>query len=98
MWLPVQVALVTCLTFVFIICSIGCVTNSLRIVGGNNALHGRVEICSSSVWGTVCDDSWDNNDARVVCRQLGYTGGTASKLLVIICNLELAPLRVEINN
>ena len=44
----------------------------IRLVGGMNLWEGRVEVFLSNEWGTVYDYGADSNDARVVCRQLGY--------------------------
>lgn len=48
----------------------------VRLVGGQDKYEGRVEIFHNGVWGTVCDDDWDINDAHVVCRQLQFSGAT----------------------
>ena len=47
------------------------VQGAIRLQGGSST-HGRVEICNSNTWGTVCDDSWRVLEARVACGQLGF--------------------------
>ena len=45
----------------------------MRLVNGGSSLEGRLEVCLNGVWGTICDQSWDDTDAGVACSQMGYS-------------------------
>jgi len=45
---------------------------TVRLVNGNSVREGRLEVYHNRTWGTVCDDDFNNVDARVACRSLGY--------------------------
>lgn len=48
-------------------------SDSIRLVNGSFATNGRLEVRlkGRGSWGTVCDDGFTKNDARVACRELG---------------------------
>jgi hypothetical protein len=48
---------------------------SVRLNQGYNATMGAVEVHNKGRWQTVCDVSFGNLDAQVVCRSLGFTSG-----------------------
>ena len=61
----------------------GCRHGDVRLVDGNSPNEGRVEICIDNQWGTVTSHGWSSNDAKVVCRQLGYpTDGKTWNVIV----------------
>lgn len=60
---------------------LGCDDGAVRLLGGGFENEGTIQVCYGNLWGLVSDNTWDENDARVVCRQLGYAGG--SKLMNI---------------
>ena len=48
------------------------IIQELRLVGGDNARSGRVEIKIEGTWAQVCGDLWNFNDSLVVCHYLGF--------------------------
>ena len=72
-----------------------CNETDIRLVNGTSPASGTLEICLDGRWGLVCSDSWDANDAAVVCRQLGFpTTSWSSHYIWVTCmhTFHLQPL------
>ncbi|XP_046556896.1 soluble scavenger receptor cysteine-rich domain-containing protein SSC5D-like [Haliotis rubra] len=46
-------------------------SSTIRVEPGHGNTRGRLQVFHDGIWGTVCDDSFGNPDARVACRALG---------------------------
>ena len=55
-----------------------CVDGDMLLYNGSllspNLTEGTVLVCYNNTYGTVCDDFWDELEAKVVCQNLGYSG------------------------
>ena len=53
-----------------------CSMGDIRLaVAGSVINGGKVEMCIDGSWIVVCGNMFDNLDAEVACRQLGYPHG-----------------------
>ncbi|KAL3865898.1 hypothetical protein ACJMK2_043246 [Sinanodonta woodiana] len=52
--------------------------NSVRLSVNGSFHYGQVLVYMYGIWGQICDDFWDDSDAQVSCRQMGYMGGVAT--------------------
>ena len=51
----------------------------VRLANGPTKYEGRVEVHHNGEWGTVCDDGWDLNDAQIICKELKFGPGVATR-------------------
>ena len=61
---------------IFLAVSATCTYGDIRLVNGGTPYEGRIEVCVSNQWGTICDDYWSTpmyRNAQVACRQLGFS-------------------------
>ena len=70
-----------CNSLILTLSLVACQPGSVRLSYSTVPLQGTLGICSNETWHTLCDRCWDNNDAAVVCHQLGYSRiGTQTKI------------------
>ena len=46
----------------------------IRLFNGSSVSDGEVQYCLGSTWTPVCGDDWDESEAAVACRHLGFAG------------------------
>ena len=79
-----------CVFYAYITCVCStdlCNDWDVKLTGGTVMNEGRLELCLHQRWGTVSDGTWSNEEAQVVCRQLGYSTEGSS---VLLCTVTIA--------
>ena len=73
-----------CLSYYYLECTGTELQERIRLKDGRNKFEGRVEVCDGITWKTVCNRGWEAEEAKVACRQLGFSGSLdrKSKLLL----------------
>jgi len=49
-----------------------CTHGEVRLEGGVNATHGRLELCREGIWTSVCAESLPIAVAQLICDKFGH--------------------------
>ena len=71
--LLVKVIVILIFKFIFVYSVVKCKHGDIRLAGTSYNTIGRVELCLNGTWGTICSNGFDDKDASVICKQLGYS-------------------------
>lgn len=51
----------------------------MRLVNGTTFNEGRLEVRHLGIWGSICDDDFNEDAAKIACSQLGFAGSATIK-------------------
>ncbi|XP_021378643.1 deleted in malignant brain tumors 1 protein-like [Mizuhopecten yessoensis] len=60
------------------VAALSCPYTNIRLTGGVGPWEGRLEVFHSGSWGTVCGQGFEQPEADVVCKMLGYDSSDAA--------------------
>ena len=51
---------------------VDCEDGDIQLVGGSSETEGTIQVCFNNQWGLISDSGWNEKNAQVVCRELGF--------------------------
>ena len=70
----------TAISYCFSLTQIVVLHGDVRLVGGPNSTSGIVEFCNNNLWGLIAEPGWSDNNAGVICKQLGLERGECMRV------------------
>ena len=58
--------------------SVVCIFQGLQVKVKDGRYYGDVEVVRYGLFGSMCDAGWNDTDATVLCRSMGYVSGYAT--------------------
>jgi hypothetical protein len=70
----------------------------IKLVGGPDERTGRILVRHRGVWGTVCDDHFRDEEAKVVCRMLRFPSNNATIYKTVTDYADEGPVWIHLSS